>query len=89
VRITARADTEAELRVIDTGIGIPEAELQHIGKRFHRITTEGGRSHEGTGIGNLFFILLHTYILFSSHHTLSSSCCYHRFQSSRLRNRTR
>jgi signal transduction histidine kinase len=50
-RITARADTEAELRVTDTGIGIPESELQHIGKRFHRITTEGGRSHEGTGIG--------------------------------------
>jgi hypothetical protein len=39
------------LRVTDTGIGIPESELQHIGKRFHRITTEGGRSHEGTGIG--------------------------------------
>jgi signal transduction histidine kinase len=46
-----RAEAEAELRVVDTGIGIPESELQHIGKRFHRITTEGGRSHEGTGIG--------------------------------------
>ena len=49
----------------DTGIGIPEAELQHIGKRFHRITTEGGRSHEGTGIGNFF--------TYSFHHTISSS----------------
>lgn len=44
-------DTQAELRITDTGIGIPKEELHNVGKRFHRFTSEGGRSHEGTGIG--------------------------------------
>ena len=37
--------------VADTGIGIPAEELPLLGKRFHRVQTPGGRSHEGTGIG--------------------------------------
>jgi signal transduction histidine kinase len=41
----------AELTVSDTGIGIPEDEMAHLGRRFHRIQTPGGRSYEGTGIG--------------------------------------
>jgi signal transduction histidine kinase len=39
--------------VADTGIGIPAEELPLLGKRFHRVQTPGGRSHEGTGIGTL------------------------------------
>ena len=42
-----------ELMVVDTGIGIPSEELPLLGKRFHRVQTSGGRSHEGTGIGIL------------------------------------
>ncbi len=44
-------EDEAELMVADTGIGIPAEELPLLGKRFHRVQTPGGRSHEGTGIG--------------------------------------
>lgn len=41
----------AELRVADTGIGIPEAELPRLFERFHRVEGAQGRSFEGTGIG--------------------------------------
>lgn len=44
-------DTEVELTVQDTGIGIPQDELENLGKRFHRISFTRGRTHEGTGIG--------------------------------------
>jgi PAS domain S-box-containing protein len=40
-----------ELTVRDTGIGIPEAELPHLFKRFHRVPGTHGRTHEGSGIG--------------------------------------
>jgi hypothetical protein len=39
------------MTVADTGIGIPEEEIVHLGRRFHRVHTPGGRSNEGTGIG--------------------------------------
>ncbi|UOE47413.1 ATP-binding protein [Mucilaginibacter sp. SMC90] len=39
------------LRVIDTGIGIPDKELPHMFERFHRVENAAGRTHEGTGIG--------------------------------------
>ncbi|HEY0189484.1 MAG TPA: ATP-binding protein [Kofleriaceae bacterium] len=42
---------DAVLRVEDSGVGIPEAELPHIFERFHRARVTEGRSHEGTGIG--------------------------------------
>lgn len=42
---------QAELRVRDTGTGIPPAELPRIFQRFHRIEGAAGRTHEGTGIG--------------------------------------
>ena len=52
VELTLRAvDGFAELRVGDTGAGIPEAELPRIFERFHRIDGAPGRTHEGTGIG--------------------------------------
>jgi PAS domain S-box-containing protein len=43
--------THAELRVRDTGCGIPEGELPHIFDRFRRVEGARGRSMEGSGIG--------------------------------------
>ncbi|MFY0565674.1 ATP-binding protein [Archangium lansingense] len=40
-----------ELRVIDTGTGIPESELPHLFERFHRVQGARARTHEGSGIG--------------------------------------
>ena len=40
-----------ELRVRDTGLGIPKEELPRLFERFHRIEGQHGRTHEGTGIG--------------------------------------
>ena len=40
-----------ELRVSDTGIGIPAEELPRMFERFHRVEDARGRSHEGSGIG--------------------------------------
>ncbi|HEY0769063.1 MAG TPA: ATP-binding protein, partial [Sphingobacteriaceae bacterium] len=37
--------------VKDSGIGIPESELENIFQRFHRVQSARGRSQEGTGIG--------------------------------------
>ncbi|HEY7160401.1 MAG TPA: response regulator, partial [Acidobacteriota bacterium] len=39
------------MNVTDTGIGIPESELPHIFKRFHRVEGARGRTFEGSGIG--------------------------------------
>jgi len=41
----------AVLSVIDTGCGVPEAELPRLFERFHRIEGSKGRSYEGSGIG--------------------------------------
>jgi signal transduction histidine kinase len=43
--------THAVLEVIDTGTGIPEAELPRVFERFHRVAGATGRTHEGAGIG--------------------------------------
>ncbi|MDB5391888.1 MAG: multi-sensor hybrid histidine kinase [Planctomycetaceae bacterium] len=40
-----------ELRVRDSGTGIPAEQLGHIFERFHRVEGARGRTHEGTGIG--------------------------------------
>lgn len=50
VRLLQQHD-EIRLIVTDTGIGIPENELEKIFERFHRVENIGGRSQEGTGIG--------------------------------------
>ncbi|QYY28418.1 response regulator [Cupriavidus pinatubonensis] len=42
---------KAELRVADTGTGIPADELPRIFERFHRVQGTHGRTHEGAGIG--------------------------------------
>jgi PAS domain S-box-containing protein len=44
-------DGYAELSVRDTGVGIPESEVQRLFERFHRIEGQRSRTHEGTGIG--------------------------------------
>ena len=47
----ARVPEGARLQVRDTGVGIPQQELERIFDRFHRIEGQIGRTHEGTGIG--------------------------------------
>ena len=41
----------AELRVRDTGAGIPPEEMPRLFERFHRVESTRGRTHEGSGIG--------------------------------------
>ncbi len=47
----APADGRLVLRVADTGVGIPAADLARIFDRFHQVAGRAGRSGEGTGIG--------------------------------------
>ncbi len=50
--VELRATPEgAELRVRDTGTGIPADELPRMFERFHRVEGARGRTHEGSGIG--------------------------------------
>ena len=44
-------DGEVRISVQDTGIGIPENQLDRIFDRFHRVENAAVRSQEGTGIG--------------------------------------
>ncbi|MGA9737635.1 MAG: response regulator [Candidatus Sulfotelmatobacter sp.] len=46
-----RAGNNVELRVRDTGVGIPAHELPRVFDRFHRIENTRSRTHEGSGIG--------------------------------------
>ena len=46
-----RAGNFAELRVRDSGVGIPATELPHVFERFRRVRATTSRSHEGSGIG--------------------------------------
>jgi signal transduction histidine kinase len=41
----------AELRVRDSGVGIPPQEIPHLFDRFHRVPNTRSRTHEGSGIG--------------------------------------
>ena len=50
VALRAHGDM-VELTVSDTGVGISASELPRVFERFHRIEGQGGRTHEGTGIG--------------------------------------
>lgn len=44
-------ETQVQLSVSDTGIGIPKAELPRLFERFYQIQGNRGRNHEGSGIG--------------------------------------
>ncbi|HEV2400431.1 MAG TPA: ATP-binding protein [Candidatus Sulfotelmatobacter sp.] len=46
-----RVNDFAELRVHDTGVGIPQEALPKIFERFHRVPNTRSRTHEGSGIG--------------------------------------
>ena len=46
-----QADQQVHVSVSDTGVGIPEDQLDKIFNRFHRVENTEGRSMEGTGIG--------------------------------------
>jgi signal transduction histidine kinase len=46
-----RAGNMAELRVSDTGVGIPGDALPKLFERFHRVPNMPSRTHEGSGIG--------------------------------------
>ena len=46
-----QTDFAAELRVWDTGTGIPAEEMPLLFERFHRVENARGRTHEGSGIG--------------------------------------
>jgi len=50
VSLSAR-NSNVELSVLDTGVGIPEEELPNLFQRFHRVQNATGRTFEGTGIG--------------------------------------
>ncbi|MFJ4716763.1 SpoIIE family protein phosphatase [Streptomyces sp. NPDC088785] len=52
IRVTVEAeDGAAVVRVADTGIGVPAAEMPRLFERFHRIENVRSRSNEGSGIG--------------------------------------
>ncbi len=52
IRVSQRwLGDRAELRISDTGTGIPESELPHLFERFHRVQGARSRTHEGSGIG--------------------------------------
>jgi PAS domain S-box-containing protein len=52
IRVTLRdAEGMAELKVADSGVGIPAADLGRVFERFHRVEGQAGRSVEGSGIG--------------------------------------
>jgi PAS domain S-box-containing protein len=52
IEVSLRAvDGVVELRVRDTGVGIPAEEMPRIFERFHRIQNMRSRTHEGSGIG--------------------------------------
>ncbi|HEY3403604.1 MAG TPA: response regulator [Ohtaekwangia sp.] len=46
-----KEETSVLVAVKDSGIGIPESEIDRVFERFHRVQNVGGRSQEGTGIG--------------------------------------
>jgi signal transduction histidine kinase len=54
VSVVVEASAEgrsAIVKVVDTGVGIPAAELPKLFERFHRVESQYGRSFEGSGIG--------------------------------------
>jgi signal transduction histidine kinase len=58
VDVSAEIDTEEKnvvLRVRDQGVGIPQADLKRVFKRFYRVANGRGTPAKGTGLG-LFIV---------------------------------
>lgn len=52
ITVALRSDGESvEMKITDTGTGIPEADLPHLFERFYRVQGSRGRTYEGSGIG--------------------------------------
>jgi len=46
-----RNDDHFELRIADTGIGIPSKALERLGKPFEQVQNQFTKSHSGSGLG--------------------------------------
>jgi PAS domain S-box-containing protein len=46
-----RADRVVSIEVEDTGIGIPESAMQHLGRPFEQVQSQFTKSHQGSGLG--------------------------------------
>jgi two-component system phosphate regulon sensor histidine kinase PhoR len=44
-------DGEVEVRISDTGVGIPQSEISRLGERFYRVDKARSRELGGTGLG--------------------------------------
>jgi len=51
LRVSATPDRHALVQVIDEGVGIPAAELPHLGQRFYRADKARSRAQGGHGLG--------------------------------------
>ena len=52
IRVELRMRNDrVELRIVDTGVGIPRADLGRLFERFHRVRHARARTQEGSGIG--------------------------------------
>ncbi len=49
--VAEQTETELVLKVVDTGLGIPQKDLLHIFDRFYRVDSEQHQSVEGSGLG--------------------------------------
>lgn len=49
--VAAVEDGRAHIRVIDTGLGIPEEDLPHLFEKFYRVNRDEHQVPEGTGLG--------------------------------------